>query len=264
VSPSVPLSPTVVPVSPSVPLPPYCSICVSFSTASPYCSICVSFITDSPYCSNCVSFSTASPYCSICVSFSTASPYCSICVSFSAASPCCSICVSFSTASFYSGNTSPRLSTTAQKAIASFAKDRSSSHNKGSATHWMEGLERPLYRSRALRVSFVLVIVAMGWDYVSVALGSQRACCPSPRRYMSEYGAPVEWYWQGKTEELIEKLVPSHLSTTNPTWTDMGANPGLRCEKPATNRLSCGTVRRFLISFSNINWISKLKTEFEN
>jgi hypothetical protein len=31
------------------------------------------------------------------------------------------------------------------------------------------------------------------------------------------------------------------LSTTNPTWTDPGSNPGLRGERPATNRLSHGT-----------------------
>jgi hypothetical protein len=28
------------------------------------------------------------------------------------------------------------------------------------------------------------------------------------------------------------------LSTTNPTWADLGANPALRGEKPVTNRLS--------------------------
>jgi hypothetical protein len=27
------------------------------------------------------------------------------------------------------------------------------------------------------------------------------------------------------------------LSTTNPTWIDLGANPGLPSEKPSTNRL---------------------------
>jgi hypothetical protein len=32
------------------------------------------------------------------------------------------------------------------------------------------------------------------------------------------------------------------LSTTNPTWTDPGSNPGLRGERPANNRLSNGTV----------------------
>jgi hypothetical protein len=38
------------------------------------------------------------------------------------------------------------------------------------------------------------------------------------------------------------KTCPSAtLSTTNPTWTDPGSNPGLRGERPATNRLSHGT-----------------------
>jgi hypothetical protein len=31
------------------------------------------------------------------------------------------------------------------------------------------------------------------------------------------------------------------LSTTNPTWTDPGSNPGLRGERPANNSLSHGT-----------------------
>jgi hypothetical protein len=35
------------------------------------------------------------------------------------------------------------------------------------------------------------------------------------------------------------KTCPSAtLSATNPTWTDPGSNPGLRGERPATNRLS--------------------------
>jgi hypothetical protein len=38
------------------------------------------------------------------------------------------------------------------------------------------------------------------------------------------------------------KTCPSAtLSTTNLTWTDPGSNPGLRVERPATNRLSHGT-----------------------
>jgi hypothetical protein len=46
----------------------------------------------------------------------------------------------------------------------------------------------------------------------------------------------------GKTEVLGEKTCPSAtLSTTNPTWTDPGSNPGLRGERLATNRLSYGT-----------------------
>jgi hypothetical protein len=37
------------------------------------------------------------------------------------------------------------------------------------------------------------------------------------------------------------KACPSAtLSTTNPTWTDLRSNPGLRGERPATNCLSHG------------------------
>jgi hypothetical protein len=41
----------------------------------------------------------------------------------------------------------------------------------------------------------------------------------------------------GETEVLGENLPSTTLSTTNPTWID----PGLRGERPATNRLSHGT-----------------------
>jgi hypothetical protein len=62
---------------------------------------------------------------------------------------------------------------------------------------------------------------------------------------IDEYGAIVELYWQGKTEELGEKPSPrATLSTRNPTWIDSGANPGLRGERPATNRLNHGTPTR--------------------
>jgi hypothetical protein len=40
---------------------------------------------------------------------------------------------------------------------------------------------------------------------------------------------------RGKTRPIAT------LSTTNPTWTDPGSNPGLRGKRPATNRLSHGT-----------------------
>jgi hypothetical protein len=54
---------------------------------------------------------------------------------------------------------------------------------------------------------------------------------------IDEYGAMVELYFAGETEVLGEKLPSATLSTTNPTWID----PGLRGERPATNRLSHGT-----------------------
>jgi hypothetical protein len=40
------------------------------------------------------------------------------------------------------------------------------------------------------------------------------------------------------------KTFPSAtLSTTNPTWTDPGSNPGLHGGMPATDRLSHGTAQ---------------------
>jgi hypothetical protein len=54
--------------------------------------------------------------------------------------------------------------------------------------------------------------------------------------------ATVEWYWQGKIKKTQRKTCPTAtLSTTNPTWINPGANPGLHGERPATNNQSHGT-----------------------
>jgi hypothetical protein len=46
----------------------------------------------------------------------------------------------------------------------------------------------------------------------------------------------------GENRSTRGKTCPSAtLSTTNPSWSDLGSNPVLRCERPATNRLSHGT-----------------------
>jgi hypothetical protein len=46
----------------------------------------------------------------------------------------------------------------------------------------------------------------------------------------------------GEDRNTRGKTCPSAtLSTTNPTWTDSGSNPGLRGGSPAANRLSHGT-----------------------
>jgi hypothetical protein len=50
--------------------------------------------------------------------------------------------------------------------------------------------------------------------------------------------------WQGKPK-YSEKTCPSAtFSTTNPTWPDLGSNPGRSGGKPATARLSYGTALR--------------------
>jgi hypothetical protein len=55
----------------------------------------------------------------------------------------------------------------------------------------------------------------------------------------------------GETEVLGENLPSATLSTTNPTWIDPGANPGLRGERPATNRLSHGTAHEVILKYVN-------------
>jgi hypothetical protein len=57
----------------------------------------------------------------------------------------------------------------------------------------------------------------------------------------------------GENRRPRRKTCPSAtLSTTNPTWIDSGANPGLRGERPATNRLSHGTAFTALPSFVSL------------
>jgi hypothetical protein len=47
---------------------------------------------------------------------------------------------------------------------------------------------------------------------------------------------------RGKPKYSGKTCPSATLFTTNPIWTDPGSNPGLRGERPATNRLSHGTV----------------------
>jgi hypothetical protein len=58
----------------------------------------------------------------------------------------------------------------------------------------------------------------------------------------------MEWYWQGKTEELGRKPCPSASPPQiNHGMNDPGANKGISVESPATNHLSYGTAMIFLI-----------------
>jgi hypothetical protein len=73
----------------------------------------------------------------------------------------------------------------------------------------------------------------MGWDYVSVELRSLTDT-------LSNLQIIHEWTWSiggimltGENRLALRKTCPSTtLSTTNPTWAALTANPGLRGEKP--------------------------------
>jgi hypothetical protein len=60
-------------------------------------------------------------------------------------------------------------------------------------------------------------------------------------RCMNEYGALVEWHWQGKTEVLGEKPVPALLSARNLKRTGLGSKRVLLSKRTETNRLSHDT-----------------------
>jgi hypothetical protein len=51
-----------------------------------------------------------------------------------------------------------------------------------------------------------------------------------------------------KIEELKIQTCPSaNVSNINPTWTEPGANPGLRGGRPASSRLSPGTAKYLIL-----------------
>jgi hypothetical protein len=85
-------------------------------------------------------------------------------------------------------------------------------------------------------------------------------------RWLNEYGALVEWYWQGKIEVLGKACPSATLSTTNPTWTGVWSRPSLCSEMPATKRLSHGTAPlktkinlNYMWSFSSYRTVNTLR-----
>jgi hypothetical protein len=70
--------------------------------------------------------------------------------------------------------------------------------------------------------------------------------------------------WQGKPK-YSEKTYPgATLSTTNPTWPDLGLNPGRRDGKPATNCFSCGAacLVNLVIIWFGYTWHKLVKNHF--
>jgi hypothetical protein len=58
----------------------------------------------------------------------------------------------------------------------------------------------------------------------------------------------MECILAGETEVLGENLPQRHFCPSqNPTWLDLGLNPGLRGGKPATNRFSYGAAYESVI-----------------
>jgi hypothetical protein len=79
---------------------------------------------------------------------------------------------------------------------------------------------------------------------MSLNCGLRRAYCSSPRLYVSMEN-PGGMILAGQDRRSRRKTCPSiTLSTTNPAWTDSGANYSLRDERLATNCMRHGTAHR--------------------
>jgi hypothetical protein len=87
------------------------------------------------------------------------------------------------------------------------------------------------------------VCFRVGWDWVHLT------CQPLfgllyQHRVISERGAVVEWKLARETEVLGKNCPSATLPIKNPAIPDLESTPGRNGGKPATNRLSYGTVGR--------------------
>jgi hypothetical protein len=60
----------------------------------------------------------------------------------------------------------------------------------------------------------------------------------------------AEWELVGETEIFGENILSATSFATNPTWPDLGPNPGDRGGKPATNHLRYGTASRIVLIYA--------------
>jgi hypothetical protein len=107
--------------------------------------------------------------------------------------------------------------------------------------------------SGQISTSFVI----MRWDYFFCETAAANGPTVHPP---DDTRVNMDWRWnytdRGNRTTRRKTCPSATLSTSNPTSTALGTKPGLRDEKPATNRLSYGTanltsIRQFLIA--NIN-----------
>ena len=76
-------------------------------------------------------------------------------------------------------------------------------------------------------------------------------------RWMNEYGAMVEWYWQGKTEVLGEIPFPSLLFPPYGTRNVQASNRDLHSMMPAPNPQAISIINHFakpIIAAPNYTW----------
>jgi hypothetical protein len=120
-------------------------------------------------------------------------------------------------------------------------------------------LERAIYSclsrtSQIIEVRYSWIFFVVSWGGVRLSLlGTSTTNWPIvpalDDRWWWMWSSRWNENWQGK-QKYSEKTCPSAtMSTINPTWPNLGSNPGRRCGKPATNRLSYGAAYFWLSLF---------------
>jgi hypothetical protein len=72
-------------------------------------------------------------------------------------------------------------------------------------------------------------------------------------RWINEYGALVQWYWQRITASTQSTFPSAILSTVHPAGTVLGSKPVAYRERPTSTNLSCGKSSRAINLLSTTN-----------
>jgi hypothetical protein len=110
------------------------------------------------------------------------------------------------------------------------------------------------------KVTFRVFSLVSWLDWVHLTSAANWPIVPAPDdRWWRVWTSWWNGTWLGQ-QKYSEKTCPSAtLSTTNPTWPDLGSNPGRRGGKLSANRLSFGTAYHYNVtsSYCNIWWLPK-------
>jgi hypothetical protein len=93
---------------------------------------------------------------------------------------------------------------------------------------------------------FIYLFIFISWSGMRVSpFGTSATNLPNVAapddRWWRMWNSRWNESWQRKPKYSEETCYSATLSTANPTWPDVGSNPGRRGGKSATNRLSYGT-----------------------
>jgi hypothetical protein len=108
-------------------------------------------------------------------------------------------------------------------------------HNQMVGQEW-----HPSNRSQP-ETDLVLDFVGLRWGWANSVRRPLSGLLYLPRDDRWVWSIWWKENWQGKPKYSEETCPNATLSIKNPTWLDLGSNPGSRDGKPATNSLSYGT-----------------------